>query len=205
MSIGKGPAPGSAVRAWPGCGACHLTAVPAEGRTMPLPDCVVPVFVCPESASLCKAPLFCPGTKERQMPPWPWWFTWPQNPCLWTAGTSSGWRGMEPSPAALGVTLLGSGGFPSPPLLLFQTLPTLLRLPKLSVGFLPSQTSRRPRSVPHLGRQCTARWRSVHTIPFILHPPRSSGCLNKYCRLVEDSRSESQRRDCRYKMTASIY
>lgn len=41
-----------------------------------------------------------PGSKEVLMPPWPWWLTWPQRVCLRMAGTSSGWRGTEPGPAA---------------------------------------------------------------------------------------------------------
>lgn len=60
-----------------------------------------PICACSEFVSLYKAkphPSVHSGTKERPMPLWRWWFTWPPSMCLQIADTSSGWRGMEPDP-----------------------------------------------------------------------------------------------------------
>lgn len=114
-----------------------------ESRTAPLPGCTLPDCSCSAFVSLNKAKphsSFRPGTKERPTPLWRWWFTWPQSVCLWTADTSSGWRGMEPS-RTCGATLLGVTHFSLPSPSLFQVLPTLLHLPKPSLGFLWSLNS----------------------------------------------------------------
>lgn len=61
------------------------------------------ICACSEFVSLYKVkphPSVHPGTKERPMPLWHWWFTWLPSVYSQIADTSSGWRGMEPDPGA---------------------------------------------------------------------------------------------------------
>lgn len=59
---------------------------------LPSPTCAHFEFVSFHKAK--PYPSSHPGSKERPMPPWPSWFTWPRSVYLRIAGTSSGCRGM---------------------------------------------------------------------------------------------------------------